>query len=280
MSIFPTSLTDKTTLVAWDKVLGYDSETPSNKNFSADAIANFAFTSKTSDNLSEWATNKYASTANVDAAWAVMNSDTSTAGMSFVIDEDNMVSDSATKVPTQQSVKAYVDAEIAGMSLPVADETTAWIVERATDAEALAGTDTTRYISSNSARLAFGTITPWSAFTYLEANTERTSSVDTYTKVKEFLVNKTGRFTVNFDLKASGSWSTINARIYINWVAVWTEQTSSTTYVTKSENFNVINMDLVQLYYKSNAWTHAIVRNFNMKYDLVSWVTAWTVNTD
>lgn len=46
---------------------------------------------------------------NVDAAGAVMNSDTSTASMSFVIDEDNMASNSATKVPTQQSVKAYAD---------------------------------------------------------------------------------------------------------------------------------------------------------------------------
>ena len=46
---------------------------------------------------------------NVNAAGAVMNSDTSTADMSFVIDEDDMSSNSATKVPTQQSVKAYVD---------------------------------------------------------------------------------------------------------------------------------------------------------------------------
>ena len=50
-------------------------------------------------------------TANVDAAGAVMNSDTSTAGMSFGIDEDDMSSDSATKFPTQQSVKAYVDGQ-------------------------------------------------------------------------------------------------------------------------------------------------------------------------
>ncbi len=50
---------------------------------------------------------------NVDAAGAVMNADTTTAAMQFVIDEDNMSSDLATKVPTQQSVKAYVDAEIA-----------------------------------------------------------------------------------------------------------------------------------------------------------------------
>lgn len=46
--------------------------------------------------------------ANVDAAGAVMNSDTTTASMSFVIDEDSFASDSATKVPTQQSVKAFV----------------------------------------------------------------------------------------------------------------------------------------------------------------------------
>ena len=47
---------------------------------------------------------------NVAAAGAVMESDSTTAAMSFVIDEDNMASDSATKVPTQQSVKAYTDA--------------------------------------------------------------------------------------------------------------------------------------------------------------------------
>ena len=34
--------------------------------------------------------------------------------MSFVVDEDNMASNSATKVPTQQSVKAYVDANSGG----------------------------------------------------------------------------------------------------------------------------------------------------------------------
>ena len=45
---------------------------------------------------------------NVDAAGAVMNSDTSTSAMQFVVDEDDLSSDSATKVPTQQSVKAYI----------------------------------------------------------------------------------------------------------------------------------------------------------------------------
>jgi hypothetical protein len=52
----------------------------------------------------------------VDGAGAVMNTDTSTASMSFVIDEDDMVSNSNTQVPTQQSVKAYVDAATTSFS--------------------------------------------------------------------------------------------------------------------------------------------------------------------
>jgi len=44
---------------------------------------------------------------------AVQEGDTSTASMQFVIDEDTMASDLATKVPTQQSVKKYVDDTVA-----------------------------------------------------------------------------------------------------------------------------------------------------------------------
>lgn len=55
-------------------------------------------------------------TSNVDAAGAVMNADTSTGSMSFVVDEDTMTSNSDTKIPTQQSVKAYVDAHAGGGS--------------------------------------------------------------------------------------------------------------------------------------------------------------------
>ena len=49
---------------------------------------------------------------NVAAAGAVMEADATTAAMSFVVDEDNMASNSATKLATQQSIKAYVDAQI------------------------------------------------------------------------------------------------------------------------------------------------------------------------
>lgn len=64
---------------------------------------------------------------NVAAAGAVMESDTSTASMSFVVDEDDMASNSATKVPTQQSTKAYVDNKLNELSdspLLILDEMT------------------------------------------------------------------------------------------------------------------------------------------------------------
>lgn len=51
---------------------------------------------------------------NVDAAGATMNSDTSLVGNGYFLDEDNMASNSATKVPSQQSVKAYVDSQSGG----------------------------------------------------------------------------------------------------------------------------------------------------------------------
>jgi hypothetical protein len=49
---------------------------------------------------------------NVDAAGATMNADTNVKSNSWVVDEDTLSSNVDTKVPTQQSVKAYVDAAI------------------------------------------------------------------------------------------------------------------------------------------------------------------------
>jgi len=84
----------------------------------ADGTIDFAVSSQTDENFTTADHSKLdgieasadvTDATNVDAAGAVMNSDTSTASMSFVVDEDNMSSDSNTKVPTQQSVKAYID---------------------------------------------------------------------------------------------------------------------------------------------------------------------------
>jgi hypothetical protein len=70
---------------------------------------------KIGDGVSAWT-----SLTGISLAGAVMNSDTSTADMLFVIDEDDMTTNSSTKIPTQQSVKAYVDASVTAGSPVVA----------------------------------------------------------------------------------------------------------------------------------------------------------------
>ena len=123
---------------------------------------------------------------NVNAAGALMLTDTTTAGLGIVVDEDAMGSNSDTKVPTQQSVVAYVASQITAEDLDtagdsgtgaidlnsqsltvsggtgitttasnqgisiVADDATAsakGVVELATTAELNTGTDTTRAVT-------------------------------------------------------------------------------------------------------------------------------------
>jgi hypothetical protein len=53
--------------------------------------------------------------ATLSALGATLNADTSLVGNGYFLDEDNMISDDATKVPSQQSVKAYVDSKVVGL---------------------------------------------------------------------------------------------------------------------------------------------------------------------
>jgi len=89
----------------------------------------------------------------------------SSASIGFVVDEDDMSSDSATKVPTQQSVKAYVDNNSGGNAATVTatannstDETTyITFVDGATGAQGIE-TDTGLTYNPSSGLLTVGVI--------------------------------------------------------------------------------------------------------------------------
>ncbi len=116
------------------------------------------------------------------------------------VDEDDMSSNSATKIPTQQSVKAYVDAN-AGGSVSDANTTTKGIVELATTAETTTGTDTSRAVTPDGLKDGYqgsanvntvGTIGTgtWQgtaiASAYLDADTAHLSVDQTITARKAF----------------------------------------------------------------------------------------------
>mgnify|MGYP001413163779 CR=1 FL=1 len=66
-------------------------------------VASQIETKDNSDEITEGSTNLYFTNARADAR--ITNA---------ILDEDNMASDSATQIPSQQSVKAYVDSQVAG----------------------------------------------------------------------------------------------------------------------------------------------------------------------
>jgi hypothetical protein len=73
--------------------------------------AKIDWTSVNADDLPDGVTKVVMTAAErVRLAGTVLTSDVDVSGNAWVLDEDNMTSDSNTKVPTQQSVKAYVDS--------------------------------------------------------------------------------------------------------------------------------------------------------------------------
>lgn len=72
-------------------------------------------TQEYTDNLTVAMGTLFGQIIGADLPAKISYTETSTASMDFVIDEDNMASNSATKVPTQQSTKAYVDTQIGAL---------------------------------------------------------------------------------------------------------------------------------------------------------------------
>lgn len=101
----------------------------------------------------------------------------------------------------------------------------------------------------------------------ISADTERSTSSDTYNKKKDISLIGAGTLRIEFDIK-SGNGNTAYGRVYKNDVAIGSEQTTtSTSYVTKSEDISGWeNEDLCQLYIKvptvgsDTTW----IRNFRL----------------
>ena len=87
---------------------------------------------------------------------------------------------------------------------------------------------------------------------YQSADTERTTSNTTYTKVKEIAVYRPGDYRIKFDLKTSDGSLYGNGKVYKNGTPIGTERTAG-VYTTFSEDISGWSAgDLIQLYYKSS----------------------------
>lgn len=79
------------------------------------------------------------------------------------------------------------------------------------------------------------------------------STSDSYVKIKELSIVRSGNYRISFDLRNSAAPDTAYGRIYKNGVAIGTvRHTSSQTGVIYTEDINgLVTGDLIQLYIKN-----------------------------
>jgi hypothetical protein len=106
----------------------------------------------------------------------------------------------------------------------------------------------------------------------LSSDAEESQDITTLTKIKEIRVYHSGRMRMKFDLRIAGP-TVAEGQIYINGVAVGTlRSTTSTAYVTFSEDLDVDDGDLVQLYTRNLAAGYPVYcRNFRLYFDCDYW---------
>lgn len=140
-----------------------------------------------------------------------------TAGITGVLDEDDLVSDSATHVATQQSVKAYVDAS--GVSA-------------ASQAEQEAGTEAGKYVAPATQQYHQSASKAWVHFT----GTGSVSISASY-NVTSITDNGTGDYTVNF----TSPLSSVNYSAVATAYAFNATMTTTLNYTASSVDVRVVS---------------------------------------
>jgi len=139
---------------------------------------------------------------------------------------------------------------------------------------------TISYTRSDGATIAliveedFTVITAGSSYRYSFNESEAATTNSAYTKITPYLIiQRSGTYQFVFDMKATGTGASVEARIYRNAptgysgdVAFGTEQTTnSLIYVTKTESLAVNAGDIISIYAKVQAFSSVEVIDFKIE---------------
>jgi hypothetical protein len=99
---------------------------------------------------------------------------------------------------------------------------------------------------------------------------DTSNSSTTYNKKLQYTIPVTGIYRVYYEYETNSSSNTVSTRIYKNWVAYWTEKsTSSTSRQTRSEDLSFNKWDTCELWVKnSNASYNWQTRYFALKWQI------------
>jgi len=234
---------------------------------------NLAADSGTAEVVDDAETLTIAGGANVDTAVSATNTvtvtlngvtldaDTDVSANSWVLDEDNMASDDATKVPTQQSVKAYVDTVDVAKVDKAGDTMSGNLAMGGNSVTGLgaptADNDAVRkiYVDSAIAGLSWKNSVVAATTANFDLSTGGTANVDGVSIAagdRILVLNQTAPAENGVYIAAAGAWSRatdFDSAAEINGAAVYVEQ--GTTYhdagFTVTSNVTTVGTDAITL---------------------------------
>ena len=140
----------------------------------------------------------------------ILDSNVTVGKIDFLVDEDNMASDSAVKVPSQQSVKAYVDSQVTAQDLDLAGDTGTGAVDL--DSQSITftgGTGVTTSVSGQAATFAIGQAVGTSDnVTFGNVTVGGTLNSDDITAAT---LTASGNVAVTGNLTVNGTTTTVNS---------------------------------------------------------------------
>ncbi|MBS4173470.1 hypothetical protein [Bacillus sp. FJAT-49736] len=114
----------------------------------------------------------------------------------------------------------------------------------------------------------YGSVQPGDTLVHSNPTVKTTNQMNSYAKVKETAITKGGKFRVKFDAAQTTSASTSYARVYVNGVPIGIErELNGSSYVTFTEDIDVPDNGLIQVYGKNTAGVGVNVRNLNLYID-------------
>ena len=140
----------------------------------------------------------------------IADSNVTVGKIDFLVDEDNMASDSAVKVPSQQSVKAYVDSQVTAQDLDLAGDTGTGAVDL--DSQSITftgGTGVTTSVSGQAATFAIGqAVGTTSNVTFNNVAVDGTLTSDDITSTN---ISVAGNATITGNLTVQGTTTTVDS---------------------------------------------------------------------
>jgi len=163
-------------------------------------------------------------------------------GVTAFVDEDNMASNSATSIPSQQSVKAYVDSSVSGVAVTFAVAADSGTTDLFQTGETITFSGTANEVNTvvSNNTVTIGLPDTVNITTELDVPTIETGAIQAKDGTAAVtLANSTGKVTVATDLEAQGTFTAATGAVFQGNTDIG-NATSDTLTVTARIDSNLI----------------------------------------